>query len=235
VDVSDLPKVVEEAGLLFRQASVRQDPQSMKRIIDWGHEQINVAYPEDPIRAPLNVIRRQFARWEWNRVIRTAGRDLRGTIASTMVRELEFEIQRRQSDILARDAEIRRQEAVTFDTRQRIQEFDLTEQIKLHNDKQRMQFGHDLHQQAEDAASRRRSEELVVATEQEVIRLINEAVIASAGSNATKEAMETVTTINEEVARIRASTVLNDDDKHLQIKNWLDAIPMLLQQARQRP
>jgi len=76
---------------------------------------------------------------------------------------------------------------------------------------------------------------LVVATEQEVIRLINEAVIASAGSNATREAMDTVKTINQEVARIRASKVLSDDDKHVQIKNWLDAIPVLLQQARHHP
>lgn len=233
--MSDLPSQVEEAGLLFQQTGIQQDPESMRRIIAWGHAQINVAYPDDPIRAPLNIFRRQFARWEWNRVIRTAGRDLRGAIASTMVRQLEFDIQRHQQDVLARDAEIRRREAVTFDTRQRIQEYDLTSQITLRNDKERLQYSHDLQQQAEDAASRRRSEELVVATEQEVIRLINEAVIASAGSNATKEAMDTVKTINAEVARIRASKVLNEDDKHLQIKNWLDAIPVLLQQARHRP
>lgn len=46
--------------------------------------------------------------------------------------------------------------------------------------------------------------------------------------------METVKLINQEVARIRSNRALTDDDKHLQIKNWLDAIPVLLQQARAR-
>ncbi len=57
--MSDLPAPVAEAGLLFHRPSVIKDAEAMRQVIAWGHEQIDVAYPEDPIRAPLNVIRRR--------------------------------------------------------------------------------------------------------------------------------------------------------------------------------
>lgn len=106
--MSDLPGLVAEAGLLFRRPMIAEDPAAMRQLIDWGNQQIDIAYPEDPIRAPINVLKRMKARREWNRVISTLGRELRGTIANQMVRDLEFEFKRRQDDILARDAEQRR-------------------------------------------------------------------------------------------------------------------------------
>lgn len=169
--MGDLPAQVAEAGLLFQRTGVQNDPESFRMIMAWGHAQIDAAYPEDPIRAPLNVVRRKLAHIEWDRVIRTAGRELRGSIANTMVKELEFAIERRKEDILARDRKARRQEAVTYDQRRRIEEHDVISQIDLRREKELLQFNHELQQQAEDAASRRRSEELVVATQQEVIRL----------------------------------------------------------------
>lgn len=65
--MSDLPVQVMEAGLLFQRAEIERDTDAFKKIINFGHAQIDATYPEDPIRAPLNVIRRQMARWEWAR------------------------------------------------------------------------------------------------------------------------------------------------------------------------
>src|SRR5680860_658375 len=120
--MSDLPAPVAEAGLLFRQTAITSDAEAMRQVIAWGHQQIDVAYPEDPIRAPLNIVRRRLAHMEWDRVHRSAGRDLRGTIASQIVRDLEFAIKRRQDQILREDAEKQRQEATTFDSATRSNE-----------------------------------------------------------------------------------------------------------------
>lgn len=231
--MGDLPRPVEEAGLLFQRAGIQNDPQAMDRIIAWGHEQITVAYPEDPLRAPLNPFRRWLARWEWNRVIRTAGRDLRGTIASTMVQELAFEIERRQTDILARDAEVRRQEAVRFDTGVRIQELDLTEQVRLKNDKERMNHAHKLQQEAEDAASYRRMAERVNETEQEIIHMTTRAILESAGTSSAQEVLDLVTKVSNEVTRIRHDDSLDDDDKHLHVKTLLETLPEMLRRAKE--
>src|SRR5215203_6277110 len=118
--MSDLPAPVAEAGMLFRQPSILNDAEAMRQVIAWGHQQIDVAYPEDPIRAPLNIVRRKLAHMEWNRVIRTAGKELRVTIASQIVRDLEFQIKLRQDRTLAEEAERRRRDATDYDRKARI-------------------------------------------------------------------------------------------------------------------
>lgn len=230
--MSELPAHVVEAGLLFHRANIQNDPEVYKKIIDFGHHQINIAYPENPIRAPLNVFRRQRARWEWDEVVRTAGRNLRGTIANAMVRELEFEIQRREQDTIARDVEERRQEAVTFDGRLRIQEYDLTSQINVRTQKNLSEFTHDLQQKAEDAASRRRIAERIVDTQHELVMLTSQAIFESMGTSSANEVLDLVTKVSSEVTRIRHDKTIDDDDKHLHIKTLLDSLPLMLQRAR---
>lgn len=230
--MSDLPGPVAEAGLLFRRPMIAEDPAAMRQLIDWGHQQTDIAYPEDPIRAPVNLIRRMNARREWDRVIRTLGKDLRGTIANQIVRDLEFEFKRRQDDILARDAEQRRREAVTFDGTQRVQEYDVTSQINLRNEKDRLRFSHELAEQAEDNASRRRKEERINETEQQIRLLISQAIQDSMGTSSAQEVLDLVTNITSRISEVRKDKSIDEDDQHIFIKTLLDSLPLMIRKVR---
>lgn len=230
--MSDLPAPVAEAGLLFHRPSVIKDAEAMRQVIAWGHEQIDVAYPEDPIRAPLNVIRRQLAHMEWDRVIRTAGRELRGTIATSIVRELEFEITRRQEQIRADDAEARRRAATTFDAEQRTREHAAMSEINLRLMEAQLRLSHELGQEAEDAASRRRKDERVNDAHQEIAILTAAAVVKTLGTSSAEKTLEATRLVNDEIARIRRNPDLTDDEKHLQIKTLLETLPQMLRGLR---
>ena len=56
--MSDLPDPVKQAGLLFRRGDVQEDGQTREEIINWGYAQIEAEFPEDPVRAPLNGLKR---------------------------------------------------------------------------------------------------------------------------------------------------------------------------------
>lgn len=68
----------------------QHDLAAVQHIVDWGYAQIEIEYPPDPIRAPLNLIRGLADQKEWRQVIRTSERQLRGTIAASVI-ELEFQ------------------------------------------------------------------------------------------------------------------------------------------------
>lgn len=231
---SDLPAPVAEAGLLFQRASVVGDPEAMKRIIEWGHQQIDVAYPEDPLRAPLNVIRRLRAHYEWDKVVHTTGRELRGTIMSAIVRDLEFEIKRRQDDTLARDAEARRRDAVLFDAEVRTKEQEFI--VNLHNQitQDQMRLQHQLNQEAAENESKRRMEERAHETQQQINQKITEIIVAAMGRNPTDEVIRAAQRVGHQVAEIRSSTELTDDDKHDQIMILLQAMPQIFAAERAR-
>ncbi|MGH2535628.1 MAG: hypothetical protein ACRDJW_25505 [Thermomicrobiales bacterium] len=216
--MSDLPARVTEAGLLLHRASILSDPEALQRVIDWGHEQIDIAYLDDPLRAPLNLYRRLRAHQEWDKVVQTTGRDLRGTIMSSLVKELEFEIERRQEDIRARDAERRRQEAARHDSQLRVDEHERISAIDLDRDRARLQRAHGLHEQAEDAASRRRREERTHDVDLEITAAFAAAIVEAIGPNPTDDMIDSARKIGHEIAAIRANPHLTDDDKHLQIQ-----------------
>ena len=230
--MSDLPAPVAEAGLLFQRATVMNDPAAYRRIIDWGYYQIDLAYPEDPIRAPLNVIRRLRARQEWDKVVRTAGKELRGTIMNAMVRQLEFEIQRRETNILADDAEGRRQTAVRFDGDQRISEHERISRINQQLSAEQMRLAHTLSQEAEDKASARRIKEMIAENVAKIQLLLIEAQVKAAGTSEATKTIETVNRVNAEITVIRNDPHLTDDDKHVQIKTFLDTLPRILRGVR---
>ncbi len=230
--MSDLPPPVSEAGLLFRQTSITNDAEAMRQVIAWGHQQIDVAYPEDPIRAPLNVVRRRLAHMEWDRVIRTQGRDLRGMIANSIVRDLEFEIKRRQDRILAEEAEEHRQRQLRFDGTHAVRQQEAMNEIAMRMYEAQKRLDHELQQDAEDAASRRRIKEEITKTEQLIATLTAEAIIKSMGSSSATKILEATQLVNDEIARIRRNPELTEDDKHLQIKVLLETLPHLLRNLR---
>ena len=230
--MSDLPAPVAEAGLLFRQTAITSDAEAMRQVIAWGHQQIDIAFPEDPIRAPLNIVRRRLAHMEWDRVHRTAGRDLRGTIASQIVRDLEFQIKRRQDEALAADAEARRQVAVASDGRQRIDEHIAMSEINLRLMEAQLRLSHKLNEKAEDAASGRRIKERINETQQEIARITAEAIVKTIGTTSAEKTIEATRLVNNEISRIRNNPTLTDDDKHLQIKTLLETLPHMLRNVR---
>ena len=230
--MSDLPAHVTEAGLLFQRPTVLNDAAAMEKIVDWGHQQIDVFYPEDPIRAPLNIVRRKLAHMEWNRVIRTQGRELRGMIASSMVQELEFQIQRRQQNLQAQDAETFRRQAVAFDSQQRVREQGALNGIAMRVYETQARLDHELSEKAADAASRRRKKERVAETEHEIAVLVATAIARSMGAASAEKTLEATRLVNDEIARIRKDKELTEDDKHLQIKVLLETLPTLLRGLR---
>lgn len=247
--MSDLPATVAEAGLLLQRTSIIGDSDARRQVIEWGHQQIDAEYPLDPIRAPLNVVRRQLAHMEWDRVVRTEGKALRGVIASAAVRDLEFEITRRQEEIRADDAERRRRSAVLFDTEVRIREqsimASLQSQIRVNEHRATSQINdelarafrmldHTLTEAAADAASRRRQEERVLETRQQIDKLIAEALIAAMGPNPTDRVIDAARKSGHEIAEIRANPSLTDDDKHLQIQILLQTLPRTFSDLRAR-
>jgi hypothetical protein len=215
---SNLPAAVLEAGALLQDPLAMQDAEHRRLIIEWGRRQIAQEYPEDPIRAPLNVVRRKLALLEWERVIRTNGRELRSVVAGAAVRELEFQLQRRQEQLRAQDAERQRQEATRFDAELRIRE--TTQLADREHERQRdlLRLEHKLGQKAEDAASDRRIQEGIAAADQAIRQRLIEAVIETAGTNSAEETIRATRLVNEEITRIRRDPDLTPDEQHLHIK-----------------
>lgn len=247
--MSDLPAPVVEAGLLFQRASILGDREALQRIIDWGHEQIDVAYPEDPIRVPLNLIRRARAHREWDKVVRTAGKDLRGTIMSSIVRDLEFEITRRQDEIRADDQERRRRQAVLFDadvrlkeqkhfsehqSELRIKEHERISQINHRIAQEQIRLEHDLRQQGEDAASRRRKDERDQELEHQITLIFADAIKNQLGENPTQAMIDAASAVGHKLAEIRSNPAFTEDDKHLQIQILLQSLPRVIGGLRPR-
>lgn len=230
--MSDLPAPVAEAGLLFRQTSITNDAESMRQVIAWGHQQIDVAYPEDPIRAPLNVVRRRLDHMEWDRVIRTQGRELRGMIASSIVKELEFDVKLRQDEILAGDAEARRQRQLLFDGQYTIGQQKEMNKIAMQMYDAQKRLDHELDQEAEDAASRRRMDERINDAQQEIAKITAEAIVKAMGSSSAEKILEATRLVNDEISRIRRNSDLTEDDKHLQIRTLLETLPHVLRNIR---
>lgn len=230
--MSDLPAPVAEAGLLFQRSAITTDAEAMRQISAWGHQQIDIAYPDDPIRAPLNLLRRKKAHMEWDKVIRTTGRDLRGTIASQLVRDLEFDITRRQDQIRAEDAESNRRQAITFDTEIRVKEAGVLAEMHHRIASDQMRLGHDLNEQAQDNASHRRITEQIQQMEVQITIMTSEAVIKTMGTSSAEKTLEAVRLVNAEIASIRHNPDLTEDDMHLQIKTLLETLPTILHGAR---
>jgi hypothetical protein len=208
------------------------DPEYRRTLIDWGFRQIEVEFPLDPIRAPLNAIRRQLAILEWNRVIRTSGRDLRGVMAGQAVQELLFQLQRRQNQILAADAAAQQHRLDVQTSMLRIDEFGQTSAIQHRNEIDSMTTAHRLNQEAEEAASRRRINELIAATDQEATKMIIDAWLKSSGTTSAQQTVDATRLVNEEINRIRRDPNLSTDEQHLHIKTLLDTLPTLLRNQR---
>ncbi|MDQ3656189.1 MAG: hypothetical protein M3457_14065 [Chloroflexota bacterium] len=230
--MSDLPGPVAEAGLLFRQTAITNDAEAMHEVIIWGHQQIDISYPEDPIPAPLNIVRRKLAHMEWDRVIRAQGRELRVTIASQIVRDLEFAIKRRQDQILREDAEKERQKATKFDSGIRIDEHESISDINLRLMEAQLRLTHELNEKAEDAASARRIKERINDTQQEIAKLTAEAIVKAMGGSSAEETIKATRLVNDEISRIRNNPNLTEDDKHIQIRTLLETLPHMLRNVR---
>jgi hypothetical protein len=231
---SDLPAPVQQAGLLLQQAHIANDPRALESVRQWGHAQIDAIYPEDPIRAPLNVVRRKMAHMEWDRAVRSSGREFRGAIMEASVKQLQFEIERRQANILQQDREEHRQKGVIFDANIRTKELDLQEEIRLRYERERMRLAHDLQQLAEDAASERRKRERVNDAVSEVLVMLSRASAESMGTSSADEMFDLVSMVNGELSRIRHDSALDDDDKHIHIKTLLDSLPHMIRRVQER-
>jgi hypothetical protein len=208
------------------------DPEYRRLLIDWGYRQIDVEYPPRPGLAPLNPVRRKLAIMAWERVIRTSGSELRAIVAGQAVDELRFQLQRRQNEILAEDAEQRRRRAVTFDTEVQTKTFDHMTEAQQRTALETMREQHRLAQEAEDAASRRRIAEVNAAADQEIARLIIEACLKAAGSTSAEETIRATRLVNEEISRIRRDAGLTPDEQHLHIKTLLDTLPTIMRNMR---
>jgi hypothetical protein len=230
--VDDLPAVVQQGGTFLSNPMALQDAAYRKMIIDWGYEQIAAEYPLDPVRAPLNALRRKRAEVAWQRVIRTNGKELRNVVAGQAVEQLRFELERYRNDIVAADRERQRQAAVVFDKTHRMDEHESMADL-LHQQQLRlMERQHELEQQAADAELKRRKEERAHEVEQEITLKLNEALIRSAGTTSAQEVVDAVRTVNQEISRIRRDPDLTDDERHLHIKSLLDQLPSMLRTPR---
>ncbi len=230
--MSDLPATVQQAGLLFQQAMFQHDPAAMQHIIDWGYAQIEIEYPADPIRAPLNLIRRLAAQKEWRQVIRTSGRQLRGTIAAASVRELEFQLQRRRDAVLAEDRERGRREAVRFDTDVQVETYTRTREVDSTDWRERSRLEHEWREAAAAAESRRCMDERIQETSLQISVVLHEAVIKAMGTTSADKIFAATDRVNAKVLEIRRDANLTPDEQHLQIKTLLDTLPMMLRNLR---
>lgn len=230
--MSDLPATVHQAGLLFQQAMFQHDPAAMQHIIDWGYAQIEIEYPADPIRAPLNLIRRLAAQKEWRQVIRTSGRQLRGTIAAASVKELEFQLQRRRDAIVAADNQAAQERAVTFTQSQQIKSYTQMKDVDFTDWRERSRLEHEWREAEAAAESRRRMDERIQDTSLQISVLLHEAVIKSMGTTSADKIFAATDRVNAKVLEIRRDANLTPDEKHLQIKTLLDTLPMMLRNLR---
>jgi hypothetical protein len=229
---NNLPTRVMEAGSLLQNPLAHNDGDMRRQIIRWGYEQIDAEYPEDPLRAPLNPLKRLWARQEWDRIVRTNGRELRNVVAGAAVEELKFQLQRRQHQITARDAEDLRQEQEVFNAQLRVQEAGQMAALQHTNQKDLLSWQHGLTQDAEDAASRRRLQEQMAAADLEIRNLLTHAIIKASGASTADETIRATRLVNEEITRIRHDPNLSPDEQHVQIKNLLDTMPGMLRNLR---
>ena len=164
-------------------------------------------------------------------MIRTAGEDLRGVIANQAVKDLEFELDRRRRQSLAEEEAQRERDKILFDSRVAIDTHQVTSRINLDNDKERMTHEHFLREEAEDRASERRIKELRETIEGDIARIGAEAIAKAMGTSSAEDVFNTVTTVNEEVRRIRNDPDLTNDDKHSSIKTLLENLPAMIYRA----
>jgi hypothetical protein len=223
-----LPDVARQAGVLLQNPLAQQDAEYRRMIIDWGRRQIEQEYPLDAVFAPLNPIRRKLALMEWDRVIRTNGKELRGIVAGAAVSELEFQLQRRQQHILAQDAEELREKATLFDAEVRFRETKRLADEEHARTKELIRLQHELGQEAEDNASRRRIEEKITETEQAISTLLIEAIVKASGLTKPEEVIRATSLVHAEIRRIRHDPDLTADEQHLHIKSLLDTLPQML-------
>lgn len=231
---SNLPAAVRQAGSLLQNPLALQDAQYQQMIIAWGRQQIEQQYPDDPLRAPMNLVKRKLALMEWDRVVRTQGRELRQVVAGTAVQELRFQLARRQQQILAADAEARRTAAVTFDAQLRVTETTILADREHQRVQAVIQLQHQLAEAAADAASQRRVNERIAETDQQIRTLLIDALLKAAGDTSADETIRATQLVNREIVRIRHDPTLSPDEQHLQIKALLDTLPGMFRTIRAR-
>lgn len=230
--MSDLPHVVEQAGVLLQNPLALQDAEYRRMIINWGYQQIDAEYPLDPVRAPLNQFRRIGARMEWERTIRTNGQELRSTVAGTAVRELEFQLQRREEAIRAADQLRIQQEQTRMTSEAQIDSYTRMKGIDFDDWRRRAELEHKWKEIEAAADSRRRMDESINEAAMQISILLSKATIASMGTSSADAIFEVTDRINAKVLEIRRDPNLTPDEKHLQIKTLLDTLPMMLRNVR---
>lgn len=181
--MSDLPTVVEQAGVLLQNPLALQDAEYRKMIIDWGYQQIDAEYPLDPVRAPLNRFRRIGARMEWERTIRTNGKELRSSVAGTAVRELQFQLQRREEAIRAADQLRIQQEQTRMTSEAQIDSYTRMKEIDFVDWERRARLEQHWQEAAAAADSRRRMEERINDAAAEISILLSKAKISAMGTS----------------------------------------------------
>lgn len=232
--MSDLPVAAQQAGALLQSPLALQDGEYREMIIRWGYEQIEREYPLDPIRAPLNVVRRKAAMMEWEHTIRTQGRELRNVVAGAAVEELNFQLERRRQQILAKDAQdIQRSDAI-FYGELRIKEGEYLAAQEHQRAKELLQLQHQLAQEAEDEAMRRRIREATFTTEAELYSFVVQEAVREAGILNVVDMIEATQKVNAEITRIRRDTSLSADEQHIHIKSLLDTLPAMLRTMQDR-
>lgn len=231
--MSDLPNVVEQAGVLLQNPLALQDAQYRRMIIDWGYQQIDAEYPVlGPFRAPLNGFRRVAARTEWERVIRTNGKELRSTVAGTAVRELQFQLQRREEAMRAADQLRIQQEQTRMTSEAQINSYTRMKEIDFVDWERRARLEQHWQEAAAAADSRRRMDESTNEAAMQISIQLSKATIAAMGTSSADAIFAATDHVNAKVLEIRRDTNLTPDEKHLQIKTLLDTLPMMLRNLR---
>lgn len=229
---SNLPDHVLQAGSLLQNPLNANNADYRRTIIEWGRRQIEAEYPENPLWAPLNPVKKKLALMEWDRIVRTNGCELRNVVAGAAVEELKFQLQRRQAEILAQDAERRRREQMIHDGDFNLRMATELANRELERQKELIRLQHELEQRAEDAASRRRIDEEIVATDREIRRILIEAVLRASGASTAEETIRATESVNDAITRIRHNPDLSPDEQHVQIKALLDTLPHIVRNLR---
>lgn len=222
-----------QAGVLLQNPLALQDAQYRRMIIDWGYQQIDAEYPLlGPFQAPLNPLRRIGARMEWERVIRTNGKELRATVVGAAVRELAFQLQRREEAIRAADQLLIDQQRTRITTEAQIDSYTRMKQIDFLDWQRRAELEHRWREVEEAAASRRRMDETINATALQISVLLTEANIKAMGTAAADEIFAMTDRVNARILEIRRNADLSPDEKHIAIKTLLDTLPGMMRAAR---